>query len=60
MMKRRTTRWAGHEASKTQNRNPTVLKRKNPKETDNLEEIDVNGRIMLNGVLRNSSVCELD
>jgi len=52
MMKRRTTRWAGHVASKTQTRNPTVLKRRNLKETDNLEDLDVDGRVMLKWVVK--------
>jgi hypothetical protein len=47
MAKRRMMRWAGHVASKTQNRNPTVLKRKNLKETDYLEDLDVDGRMLI-------------
>jgi len=45
-------RWAGHVAGKTQNRNLTVSKRKNLKETDNLEDLDVDGRITLKWVVK--------
>jgi hypothetical protein len=45
-------RWAGNVASKTQNRNPTVVKRKILKEADSLEDIDVDGRIMLKRVVK--------
>jgi hypothetical protein len=47
IIKRRTIRWAGHVAGNTKNRNPTVLKRKTLKETNNLEDLDVDGKITL-------------
>jgi len=45
-------RWVGYVASQTQNRTPTVLKRKNMKKTVNLEDLDVNGRIMSKWVVK--------
>ena len=45
-------RWAGQVARKTKNRDPTVLKTKNLKETDYLEDLDVDGRIMLKWVVK--------
>jgi hypothetical protein len=38
-------------ASKTKNKNPIVLKKKNPKETYYLEDLDVDGKIMLKWVV---------
>jgi hypothetical protein len=51
-MKRRTIRWAGHVAGKTKNRNPTVLKRKNLKETNNLEDLDGDEKITLKWIVK--------